>query len=78
MAQFTTRFNVGDTIVTLDEKTRKAIEVKIGYVSVTTTKEKSSVKYSPVKETGEVDYYTSYDETICFKTKDQLIDYICN
>jgi len=78
MAQFQTKFNVGDKVVTLDPKTKKAIEVIIGYVMITTNMNETKVKYSPMTASGSIDYLTDYEEDLCFNTKDQLIEYICN
>lgn len=78
MAQFTTRFNIGDKAFTLDKKTNKAIEITIGYAMITTTKDEVKVKYSSMNEAGTVDYLTDFEEAMCFKSKEQLIDYICN
>lgn len=79
MAQIQTRFNVGDQVVTLDEKTKKAVEITIGSISAIIGKNSTAtVSYYPQKENGEVDFYTSYDEKACFTNKEQLMQYIFN
>jgi hypothetical protein len=77
MAQISTMFNVCDKVVTLNKDTMKMTEITIGYVSASINKDgKPSVRYSPLKDSGDVDYCTSYEENVCFATKDQLLDYI--
>ena len=77
MAQITTMFNVGDKVVTLNKDTMKMTEITIGYVSASIGKDgKHSVSYSPLKDSGDVDFYTGYDENVCFANKDQLLEYI--
>ena len=77
MAQIMTMFNVGDKVVTLNKDTMKMTEITIGYVSASISKDgKQSVSYSPLKDSGDTDFYSSYDENVCFANKDQLLDYI--
>lgn len=76
MVQATTKFNVGDKVVTLSKDTKKMIEITIAQMVVTVKKDSSSVSVYPQNQDGSTDYYTSYEECYCFATRDELINYI--
>lgn len=68
-----TKFNVGDTVFTIDTKTTKVkgfeIESIIAYAGNGYTK----VTY---KEKGSSILESNYDEDKCFANKEELIDYV--
>lgn len=77
MATIKTKFNVGDEIVTLDKETKKVVTLKVGHVTSSIDKKGTqSVSYYPINDSGDVDFYSSYDEKFCFGSKEQLLDYI--
>lgn len=78
MATIQTKFNVGEKAITIDPKTMKVREFTIGSMGATVNKNGSTVTLYPLKDDGDVDYYTSYDEDKCFVTDKELMDYVQN
>ena len=76
MTQVTTKFNVGDRVVALDNKTLKIRELQIASMLVTVTRESQSVSIYPVGDDGSANYYDKYEEERCFSTREELLDYI--
>jgi len=72
MATITTKFNVGDKVFTIDKETMKIREITVGTVSaIITNGGKTKVSYYDEKS-----YTESYDENVCFASKQELLDYI--
>ena len=76
MAQITTKFNLGDKVFTIDDETKKVVEITVGSFTVSVNKNEKSVKVYPCKPDGNVDWYTSYDEKYCFNSQQELLSYI--
>jgi len=75
MAQITTKFNVGDRVVALDNKTQKIRELQIASISIGVTRDGQNVTIYPVGKDG-TNYYDKYEEERCFSTREELLDYI--
>jgi hypothetical protein len=68
-----TKFNAGDSVFFIDNKTKKAVCRKIDYISVTADK-RVRVAYAFVEKDS---YKTEYvEEEFCFATKQELLNYI--
>ena len=64
----TTKFNVGDTIFTINPSTLKAIAFKVANIDVFARNGKLDIRYATEK-----DYpYETYKEEMCFKTREEL------
>lgn len=72
--KITTKFNVGDTVYTIDKKTMRLKEFEISSVSVIAlTKDAYQISYGVKTE----NYHTeSYEERVCFASRDDLLDYV--
>ena len=69
-----TKFNVGDTVYTIDKETMKLKEFEVSYVSVFSTKnEDVRISYGVKCDSYKSE---SYDERVCFASKDDLLDYV--
>lgn len=70
----TTKFSIGDELFAIDKKTAKAVKFKVGRIFIHVTQ----------KGTPKVEYFRdelslldgSYDEDVCFKTIDELIEQV--
>lgn len=71
-----TKFNVGDTVYTIDKKSMKLKEFEISSVTVVAiTKDTLHISYGVKTE----NYHTeSYEERVCFASRDDLLDYVTN
>lgn len=68
-----TKFNAGDSVFFIDNKTKKAVCRKIDYISVTADK-KVRVTYGFFEKDS---YKANYvEEEFCFATKQELLNYI--
>lgn len=68
-----TKFNVGDKVYTLDKESMRLKEFEVAHVIVVAAKDNVRISYS-VKCDG---YHSeSYDEQVCFASKDELLTYI--
>lgn len=70
----TTKFNVGDKVVTIEKNTMRVKEFEVASISIYVPQDETTrVMYKPKS-----DVYTSdsYDETLCFAARHELIDYI--
>ena len=69
-----TKFNVGDTVYTIDKETMKLKEFEVSYVSVFSTKnEDVRISYGVKCDSYKRE---SYDARVCFASKDDLLDYV--
>lgn len=66
-----TKFEVGDTIYTIDPDTLKMRQYEVGAVSAITSGKGTAVYISPKGET-----YKSIDEGKCFRTRSELLTHI--
>lgn len=74
MATITTKFNIGEKAYTIERKTMKITEFVVSRIWVYVAgEEKPSVSYIP--EGSEYSSMT-YDEDLCFATKEELMEYI--
>ena len=65
-----TKFNVGETVATVDKETMKIIEQPISMISVFIFHEKVRISYMLEDSKG------SYEEDLCFVSKEQLVNYM--
>lgn len=70
---FTSKFNIGDVVVTIDPKTMKLKQIKVGTITTFNTENTSSVMLYD-KEDGICG--GGYDEEKCFANKSDLLKYI--
>lgn len=68
----TTKFNVGDTVYTIDPETLKIKEFEIGSISTSTDAEKTNVYLYPKGSSS----YNSIYESKCFASREELIDHV--
>ena len=68
-----TKFNIGDTVFTIDNKTSKIKEFEIEKIFVVKSENYTQVNY---KEVGASLLDPDYKEDKCFATKEELIDFI--
>lgn len=68
----TTKFNVGDTVYTIDADTLKIKEFEIGSISTSTDAEKTTVYLYPKESSN----YSSIREDKCFASRDTLIEHV--
>ena len=69
-----TKFNVGDTVYTIDKKTMKLKEFEISSVTVLAiTKDTCQISYGVKTENYNTE---SYEERVCFASRDDLLDYV--
>ena len=74
MATITTKFNVGDKVFTIDEKTMKIREFEVAWISVFVHGGKEpSVSYKSKDDSA---YFVGCEEAKCFATKHELLTYI--
>lgn len=76
MAQVTTKFNVGDKVVALDNKTQKIRELQIASMNVCVQRDGHTITIYPVDTDGTPNFYDKYDEEHCFASREELLDYI--
>ncbi len=76
MNTIVSKYRVGDKVFTFEKNTMKTIEVTIAMIVITLLKTTSRIIIYPLKENGDVDYQTSYNELLCFATREDLVDYI--
>lgn len=70
-----TRFSIGDTLFTIDPKTMKMHQFKVGYISIYVDAEgKADISYRADDDT----LFTegSYDEDKCFATEAELLAFV--
>ena len=65
-----TKYNVGDTVYTIDKNSMKVLPFKIKSI-VSVSDESTAIRLTP-----EGNDYDSYDEKRCFPSEDELIKYI--
>lgn len=69
-----TKYKVGDDVFTVDPKTLKVKEVEVAMITTSTTDSGTSVTLYPKR--GDYGYGEGINESICFPSKEQLIDHI--
>lgn len=68
-----TQFNIGDTAYTIDSKTMKVTDFKVGRIGTYTCKDgKTTVTLYDEKDT----YPSSYEQDKCFHTEAELMTFI--
>ena len=65
-----TRYNVGDTVYTIDKNSMKVLPFKVKSI-VVISDESTAIRLTP-----EGQNYDSYDERKCFPTEEELIKYV--
>ncbi len=70
------KWNVGDSVVTVDKATFKAVEIVVGAISAAVDRRGQTVRVHPCRADGSVEYCTSYDERFCFATVAEMAEYI--
>lgn len=68
-----TKFNVGDKVYTIDPKTLKIREIEVGGIYVYADGTENLIKY---RAKGDSPFGDSYNESVCFATRQLLLDYI--
>ena len=68
-----TRFNVGDTVCTIDKDTLKFRDFEVESVYAYATDKNCRIKY---KAKGDSAYADSYDENVCFTSREELLTHI--
>lgn len=65
--EITTKFNIGDTLFTIDKESMKIIEFQVtsAHVFIYKSPEDTSIYYN-----------TTYQEDRCFRTKQELMEFI--
>lgn len=72
--EFISKFNVGDKVYTVDKETMKIKEITIEtVVAISSEINKVRVSYSLMTEGYRTE---SYDEAVCFASREELIDYM--
>jgi len=66
-----TKFNVGDKVFIMDAETMQPTEVEIFGISVFSFPSSTTIRYAAPPEQGFV-----LNESECFATREQLLDYI--
>ena len=73
-----TKFNVGDKAVTLQTSPKVAIvEFTVAHIQILQggyVGDGMVVQYCPEKEDGSTDYSMVYDESVCFRTRDEVLE----
>lgn len=65
-----TKFNVGETVATVDKETMKIIEQPISMISVYIFNDKVKISYMLEDNKG------IYEEDLCFVSKEHLVNYM--
>ncbi len=68
---FTSKFNIGDAVVTIDPKTLKLKQFEVGAITTYNSENTNSVRLY-AKE----DSCVGYDEEKCFANKSDMLKYI--
>lgn len=76
MAQVSSKFNVGDDVVTVDKESLKIKKFKVAEIGFFLYKDSLSVYLYPMKDDGTADSYHIVREESCFVSETELIEHM--